>query len=96
MKGVYADSQQLFNRTLLNNVLPSGTYGNCSGGLPEKIPDLTWENLRDFHSRHYSPHNARFLSYGNFPLESQLDAVNEYLPKAPEKGYAGNAPKLFI
>eukprot|EP00095_Tigriopus_kingsejongensis_P001400 snap_masked-scaffold229_size244821-processed-gene-0.0 protein:Tk01400 transcript:snap_masked-scaffold229_size244821-processed-gene-0.0-mRNA-1 annotation:"hypothetical protein DAPPUDRAFT_310892" len=89
MKGVYADSQQLFNRQLLNSVLPSHTYGNCSGGLPEKIPTLTWDNLKQFHQRHYNPHNTRFLSYGSLPLERQLEAVNEYLPKSPESGYEG-------
>ncbi len=38
MKGVYADPQQLFGRALLSAVLPGHTYGNCSGGLPQKIP----------------------------------------------------------
>ena len=31
----------MFARHLLSAILPSHTYGNCSGGLPEKIPGLT-------------------------------------------------------
>ena len=45
MKGVFADSQQLFGRHLLSQVLPSHTYGNCSGGLPERW-DYNFPNSR--------------------------------------------------
>ena len=81
MKGAFADAQQVFGQKLLNSLLPSNTYGVCSGGLPEKIPELTWEDLKQFHSVHYSPNNARFYSYGNLPLEKHLDEVNNYMPQ---------------
>ena len=80
MKGAFADAQQVLGQQLLNNLLPSNTYGHCSGGLPECIPQLTWQDLRDFHSVHYSPNNARFYSYGNIPLQEHLEAVSQYLP----------------
>ena len=94
MKGVYADPQQLFGRQLLNAILPSHTYGNCSGGIPEKIVDLTWEALRNFHSQHYSPHNARFFTYGNLPLEPHLEFVDQYLPKENAKSFKGQPFRL--
>ena len=96
MKGVYADPQQLFGRQLLNAILPSHTYGNCSGGIPEKIVDLTWEALRNFHSRHYSPHNARFFTYGNLPLEHHLEFVDQYLPKAEAKSVKGQQLSIEV
>ena len=80
MKGAFADAQQVFGQKLLNAILPSDTYGICSGGLPEIIPQLTWDDLRQFHAVHYSPNNARFYSYGNLPLEQHLEAVQDYLP----------------
>ena len=89
MKGAFADAQQVFGQKLLNSLLPSDTYGVCSGGLPEKIPDLTWEDLKQFHDVHYSPNNARFYSYGNLPLEQHLEAVQHYMPSSrsvDEKG----------
>ena len=89
MKGVYADPQQLFGRHLQSSLLPSHTYGVCSGGIPEKIPDLTWEELRRFHGRHYSPHNALFFTYGNLPVEEHLKAFAPYLPSSKEEGYQG-------
>ena len=40
------------------------------------IPDLTYEQLKQFHKDHYHPSNARFYSYGDLPLETHLEAVN--------------------
>ena len=92
MKGVFADSQQLFGRTLLSKLLPSHTYGICSGGLPEEIPNLTWEQLKEFHKIHYSPDNAKFYTYGNLSLEDHLKAVSRYLPST--KSEKTEAPLL--
>lgn len=80
MKGAFSDSQRILGQALLQKLLPSDTYGNCSGGLPINIPELTWEDLKSFHSVHYSPNNARFYTYGNLPLEKHLKAVESYLP----------------
>ena len=80
MKGAYADPQRLFDTKLMNALLPSHTYGICSGGLPEVIPRLSWQSLKEFHAKHYSPDNARFYSYGNLPLEDHLHASAPYLP----------------
>ena len=34
MKGAYANPQSMFGQTLLNNLYPSHTYSNSSGGFP--------------------------------------------------------------
>ncbi|CAL4121780.1 unnamed protein product, partial [Meganyctiphanes norvegica] len=77
MKGVFADSQQLFMQKLQNGLLPSHTYGVVSGGDPLCILDLTWQQLRDFHAYHYHPSNARFYTYGDQPLVGHLEYINE-------------------
>ena len=82
MKGVFADPQQLFQRHLLSKVLPGHTYGFCSGGIPEKIPDLTYEDLVRFHRIHYNPDNAKFIVYGgdkNVDMDDLFGCINEYL-----------------
>lgn len=80
MKGAYANAQSLFGQQLLNNLYPSHTYSHSSGGYPLAIPDLTWEQLKQFHSSHYHPSNARFLSYGSLPLGPTLAKLDqEYL-----------------
>ncbi|KAK7070004.1 Presequence protease, mitochondrial [Halocaridina rubra] len=82
MKGVFADSQQLFSQKLQNGVLPSHTYGVVYGGDPLCIPDLTWEQLKNFHAYHYHPSNARFYTYGDQPLVDHLAFIQDnYLSK---------------
>lgn len=82
MKGVFADSQQLFSQKLQNGILPSHTYGVVYGGDPLCIPELTWDHLKHFHAHHYHPSNARFYTYGDMPLEDHLSFIdNNYLSK---------------
>lgn len=77
MKGVFSENQNLFMESLLNNLLPSHTYGVCSGGDPMVIPQLTYKKLVDFHQRHYHPSNCRLYSYGNFDFLDHLKFVDQ-------------------
>ena len=80
MKGAYANSQSMFGQKLLNNLYPSHTYSNSSGGFPLDIPSLTYDNLKQFHSQHYHPSNCRMLSYGDLDLAKTLLFIDsEYL-----------------
>lgn len=82
MKGAFSETSNLFSSKFLNEILPSNTYQHCSGGEPLIIPDLTHKALVEFHRKYYHPSNARFYSYGNFPLQPTLKYVNgEYLSK---------------
>uniref|UniRef100_H2Z9X9 Presequence protease, mitochondrial n=1 Tax=Ciona savignyi TaxID=51511 RepID=H2Z9X9_CIOSA len=77
MKGVMADPSYLYGTSMQSKLLPDHTYGVCSGGNPANIPQLTWEELKDFHAGHYHPSNARFITYGDLPLENHLKFINE-------------------
>ncbi|XP_043470715.1 presequence protease, mitochondrial [Leptopilina heterotoma] len=80
MKGVFVENQNSFIVKFINLILPSHTYGVIAGGDPLEIVKLSHKDLVDFHSYHYHPSNARFYSYGNFPLEDHLKFLNnEYL-----------------
>lgn len=80
MKGAFAENERILEQRVQNLILPDHTYRYISGGDPLKIPDLTWEGLKNFHKVHYHPSNARFYSYGNFPLTPTLKFLNdEYL-----------------
>ena len=82
MKGAYANAQSLFGQKLQNNLYPSHTYSHSSGGFPLHIPQLSWANLKKFHSEHYHPSNTRMLSYGNLDLGKTLAFIHEeYLAK---------------
>lgn len=77
MKGAFAENERILEQKIQNLILPDHTYKYISGGDPLKIPDLTWEGLKTFHKIHYHPSNARFYSYGNFPLSPTLKFLNE-------------------
>lgn len=82
MKGAFATNNMILNYGIMNNLLPDHTYGHVSGGWPLAIVNLTWEELVEYHKKHYHPSNARIYSYGNFNVIDSLKYVNEeYLSK---------------
>ncbi|XP_065376295.1 uncharacterized protein isoform X5 [Macaca fascicularis] len=54
-----SDNERIFPQHLQNRLLPDHTYSVVSGGDPLCIPELTWEQLKQFHATHYHPSNAR-------------------------------------
>ncbi|CAO0798731.1 unnamed protein product [Mucor circinelloides] len=79
MKGQTSDANYLYYIRMQQAMFPGTTYEYCSGGDPKYITDLTHQQLLDFHKKHYHPSNARFYTYGNFPLEDHLAAIGERL-----------------
>lgn len=77
MKGAFATNNAILNCAIQNNLLPESTYGHISGGWPLDIPKLSYDDLVEFHSKHYHPSNARFFSYGNFDVLPSLKYINE-------------------
>ncbi len=77
MKGAMSSPDQVMARSILNALYPLTTYGFNSGGDPAVMPSLTYENLKEFHSRHYHPSNAFFYTYGNLPLSESLSFIDE-------------------
>ena len=85
MKGALASSSAR-NAEVLNEALfPDLTYGYNSGGDPEYIPDLTYEELREFHTKYYHPSRCLFFFYGNMPLEDHLDFIHDHILKTVKK-----------
>lgn len=77
MKGAFSENASVFGQKFFNQMLPDHTYGHVSGGEPLDIPQLTHEDLVRFHAKYYHPSNAKFFSYGNFPLLPTLKYVHD-------------------
>ncbi len=77
MKGAMADPASVLHRLVNKGIFPDLTYSNNSGGDPLDIPDLTHQQLKDFHATHYHPSNAYFVTYGNFDLEPTLEMIEK-------------------
>jgi len=77
MKGAMSSPNQVMVRSILNALYPETTYGYNSGGDPAAIPELTYDQLKAFHRRHYHPSNAFFYTYGDLPLRDHLKFIND-------------------
>lgn len=82
MKGAFSDPDDILERQILNGIFPDSPYGVESGGDPDVIPELTYEDFLDFHSRYYHPSNSYIFLYGDMDMEEKLDYIDkEYLSK---------------
>ena len=82
MKGAFSSSEEVLERTVFNTLFPDNPYGVESGGDPQFIPDLTYEEFLDFHRKYYHPSNSYIYLYGNMDMEEKLDWIDrEYLSK---------------
>jgi len=76
MKGQMSDAGYLYYIRFHDHIFPDI---NNSGGDPQKITDLTYEQLKQYHADHYHPSNARVFTYGDFPLADHLREVDAQL-----------------
>ena len=67
MKGAMSSVPSQVWHTLCKYLYPTTTYHYNSGGEPEDIPNLTYQQLQDFYRTHYHPSNAIFMTYGDIP-----------------------------
>ena len=81
MKGVYSSPDSLMYKAIQEGLYPQTTYVFDSGGDPDVIPSLTYEQLKEFHRAFYSPTNARFFLYGNIPSKDYLAFLEKMLSR---------------
>lgn len=79
MKGVYSQPDNVLGRAAQQALFPDNTYGVDSGGDPNVIPKLTFEQFKDFHRKFYHPSNARIWFYGDDDPNERLRLLSEYL-----------------
>jgi Zn-dependent M16 (insulinase) family peptidase len=79
MKGVYSSPDSLLGRAAQQAIFPDNTYGVDSGGDPDAIPTLTFDQFKNFHASYYHPANSRVFFYGNDDPLKRLELLDEYL-----------------
>lgn len=80
MKGAFSSPDDVLEREMMNSLYPDTTYGQESGGDPEVIPELTYQEFLEFHSKYYHPSNSYIYLYGNMDVAEKLDFIDrEYL-----------------
>ncbi len=79
MKGAYSSPDSLMAELSQQSLFPDTPYGLDSGGHPRRIPELTYEQFKDFHRRYYHPSNARLFFYGDDDPDKRLEIAQGYL-----------------
>ncbi|HMQ54298.1 MAG TPA: insulinase family protein [Anaerolineae bacterium] len=79
MKGAYSSPESVLGRYSQEVLFPEHTYGVDSGGDPAEIPNLTYEQFKQFHSTYYHPSNARIFFYGDDEPSRRFEILQEYL-----------------
>ena len=78
MKGEMSSPISTLYEELSSALFPENTYHFNSGGDPAEIPNLTHDQLVDFHRSHYHPSNAMFLTFGDIPaneLQARFESM---------------------
>lgn len=82
MKGAFSSPESQLYRVIQNSLFPDTAYGVESGGDPDFIPELTYEDFLNFHKTYYHPTNSYIYLYGAMDFEERLLWLDhEYLSK---------------
>ncbi len=88
MKGAFSSPDGVLDRMILNSLFPDTSYANESGGDPEVIPELTYEQFINFHKTYYHPSNSYIYLYGDMDMEEKLSWL--------DKEYLGHFDKICV
>lgn len=98
MKGAMSSVPSQLWQTLSKYLYPTTTYHHNSGGEPECITDLSYDDLQNFYRSHYHPSNAIFMTYGDIDAAThqqkfqshvlgRFEKLNKTISVPPEKRY---------
>ena len=77
MKGAFSSADDVLERLNFSGLFPDTPYGVESGGDPEHIPELTYEQFLDFHRTYYHPSNSYIYLYGDMNMAAYLKWIDK-------------------
>lgn len=77
MKGAMSSPDRMIWDVISKNIFPDTTYGVNSGGDPDVIPELTYEQFIGFHARLYHPSNSYIFIYGDCDMDERLEWMDK-------------------
>jgi len=89
MKGAMSSVSSALWSDLCHHLFPTSTYHYNSGGDPENIPDLSYDDLVAFYRSHYHPSNATFMTFGDISAQEHQQVFEEkvlqHFERLPQK-----------
>ena len=87
MKGAFSSPDGVKSRLMMHALFPDNCYGNESGGDPDFITDLSYEQFCAAHRKYYNPSNSYIFLDGAMDIEQILAIINyEYLSNFGKEG----------
>ena len=77
MKGACSSPDQILQKEIDKALYPDNAYSKNSGGNPDFIPELTYEDYLDFHRRYYHPVNSYIYLYGDMDIVQKLEWLDQ-------------------
>ncbi len=83
MKGAFSNPYRNLSYKMNQLMYPDekANYRFSSGGLPNAIPNLTINQLRQTHSKYYTPTNSIVVLAGKLDIEKKLAKLDSYYSK---------------
>ena len=98
MKGAMSSISSTLWQTLCTHLFSETTYHFNSGGDPEDITDLSYQELLDFYKNHYHPSNAMFSTFGDIDvieLQTKMEEnVLQHFSASNDNINVGREPRL--
>ncbi len=79
MKGAYNSVDRAIYRSIRQAAYNETHYANDSGGDPNEIPRLTYEDFVATYKKYYYPSNMKIILYGDLPIDEVLTTIAGYL-----------------
>ena len=96
MKGAYTSQDEMIRDQINRQLYPDICYGCDSGGDPDHIPELTYENYLASHRRFYHPSNSYIFLDGKVDLNAVFAKLDGFLRAYgridPDAGIALQSP----
>lgn len=77
MKGAYSSPETVLGDATDKALFPESPYAMSSGGDPDYIPELTYEEFCAFHKKYYHPSNSYVFFYGNGDMKKHMGFLHE-------------------
>ena len=77
MKGAFSSPESVLERHISSVLYPDTPYAFESGGDPDVIPALSYEEFLRFHQTYYHPSNSYIYLYGDMDMEKTLNWLDD-------------------
>lgn len=79
MKGARGNAYRSIYRNIRKSIYEGSVYAFDSGGDPNEIPTLTYDQFINTYKSYYYPANMKVILYGDLPIKEILGMIEDYV-----------------